>query len=535
MQLEGRKIYPGIAVGEALVTAMGISFFGGVDPENGVIVERGHELEGQSISGKVLVFPSGKGSTVGSYTLYRLKVNGKAPAAIVNAECETITAVGCIIAEIPCVDHIPVEKLKTGMQVLVDAGAGVVEILSIPPLPEPLRGSDPDSFPQRTITTRLPSIAQRTLDETDWPEPAHSQLQALINEMPHGLLRLLEDDTGPDVADWQAYIAPHLGQTWLQPPWFVVETYFFRRILEATGYYKEGADRGVDPYAPQKRQELAGVYAGMRGLCAQLDALIQSSELETQKLTETLIQILHANIWGNQADLSMWPGGSGNSPPRPQGDRLSEHLLVDQAPEVARFLAGLAPACSRLDFILDNSGLELAYDLGLADFLLTKRLAGHVRFHAKPHPTYVSDATIQDVLDMVAFLESAPDACLRALALRLHDHFASDKLRLFSDYFWTSPLSGWQMPPHLRQELGKADLIVSKGDANYRRWLGDRYWPHTTPLEDILAYRPAPVLALRVLKSNLVTGLQPGQSEAMDRKDPTWLHDGNWGVIQFVY
>ncbi len=105
MKLKGRTIYAGTAEGEALVTTMGISFFGGVDPETGVVVERGHELEGQCIAGRVLVFPSGKGSTVGSYTLYRLKHAGLAPAAIINAECETITAVGCIIAEIPCVDQ----------------------------------------------------------------------------------------------------------------------------------------------------------------------------------------------------------------------------------------------------------------------------------------------------------------------------------------------------------------------------------------------------------------------------------------------
>lgn len=128
MKLHGRKIYQGIASGEALVTSMGISFFGGVDPDTGVVVEKGHELEGQSISGKVLVFPSGKGSTVGSYTLYRLKMNGVAPAAIVNAECETITAVGCIIAEIPCVDHIPIEQLKTGATVTLDGEHGIVEI-----------------------------------------------------------------------------------------------------------------------------------------------------------------------------------------------------------------------------------------------------------------------------------------------------------------------------------------------------------------------------------------------------------------------
>lgn len=126
--LSGRKIYTGIAAGEALITTMGISFFGGVDPDSGVVVERGHELEGQTIVGKILVFPTGKGSTVGSYTLYRLKLNGKAPAAIINEECETITAVGCIISEIPCVDHISIRSLRSGMHLIVDGEQATVRI-----------------------------------------------------------------------------------------------------------------------------------------------------------------------------------------------------------------------------------------------------------------------------------------------------------------------------------------------------------------------------------------------------------------------
>ena len=129
MKLKGRKIYRGRVEGEAMVTSMGISFFGGVDPESGVVVEKDHELEGQSITGKILVFPTGKGSTVGSYTLYRLKMGDRAPLAIVNAECETITAVGCIIAEIPCVDHIPIEQLKTGLRLVVDGEQGTVEVV----------------------------------------------------------------------------------------------------------------------------------------------------------------------------------------------------------------------------------------------------------------------------------------------------------------------------------------------------------------------------------------------------------------------
>ena len=112
-----------------MVTGVGISFFGGVDPERGVIVEKGHPLEGQSIAGKVLVFPTGKGSTVGSYTLYRLKHAGCAPAAIVNAECEAIIAVGCIIAEIPCVDHVPIEQIPAGALLRVDGEQGTVEII----------------------------------------------------------------------------------------------------------------------------------------------------------------------------------------------------------------------------------------------------------------------------------------------------------------------------------------------------------------------------------------------------------------------
>ena len=128
MKLQGRKISKGSAEGEAIVTSEGISFYGGVDPESAVVVEKGHPLEGKSVAGKVLVFPQGKGSTVGSYSIYRLKKAGKAPAAIINKECETIVAVGAIISEIPCVDHIEIEKIEDGMKVKVDADNGSVEI-----------------------------------------------------------------------------------------------------------------------------------------------------------------------------------------------------------------------------------------------------------------------------------------------------------------------------------------------------------------------------------------------------------------------
>ena len=122
MDLKGRIISRGIAEAEALVTSQPISFYGGVNPDTGIIIEKGHELEGKNIKGKILVFPNGKGSTVGSYTLYRMKKNNTAPAGMINKECETIVAVGAIISNIPCVDKIDISKIKTGDVVRLEDG-----------------------------------------------------------------------------------------------------------------------------------------------------------------------------------------------------------------------------------------------------------------------------------------------------------------------------------------------------------------------------------------------------------------------------
>ena len=120
MELRGRVIKAGSAEGLALVSPEPIGFLGGIDPETGVVVERGHALEGQCVAGRVLVFPTGKGSTVGSYTLYRLAKNGLAPAAIINQASEAIVAIGAIMAEIPMVDMVDTARVRTGQRVLVE-------------------------------------------------------------------------------------------------------------------------------------------------------------------------------------------------------------------------------------------------------------------------------------------------------------------------------------------------------------------------------------------------------------------------------
>jgi hypothetical protein len=131
-------IKDGVAEGEALVSAEPIGFLGGVDGKTGVVTERGHPLEGACVAGKVLVFPTGKGSTVGSYVLYEMAREGVAPAAIVNAESEPIVAVGAIIGEIPMVDLVPIEAIRSGDWVRVE-GACVVVRRGFPPSNSPHR------------------------------------------------------------------------------------------------------------------------------------------------------------------------------------------------------------------------------------------------------------------------------------------------------------------------------------------------------------------------------------------------------------
>mgnify|MGYP001046635779 CR=1 FL=1 len=127
MELRGRVIKSGTAEGIALVSPEPIGFLGGVDPDTGIVVEPGHPLQGQCVAGRVLVFPTGKGSTVGSYTLYRMARSGTAPAAIVNAESEAIVAVGAIIGGIPMVDQVDIAQIRTGDRARVDGERITVE------------------------------------------------------------------------------------------------------------------------------------------------------------------------------------------------------------------------------------------------------------------------------------------------------------------------------------------------------------------------------------------------------------------------
>ncbi len=386
---------------------------------------------------------------------------------------------------------------------------------------------NPDSWAYHTVTRRWPEIGRRIFAENDLPPQIAARLEALLAEIPAGAIRPLRDPGAPDLADWERYVQPYAGLNWLEPPWFFTEHYFYRRILEALGYFQEGETRALDPFAQQKQRGLDVSRAATRALAARL-----ASGARPGGDRETLIRLLHLDLWGNQADLSMWPAEGDARPDHEDALRAEDFLLVDDAPRVADYLLGLEKP-RRVDFLVDNAGFELVCDLGLADYLLATGLAEAVRLHVKAHPTYVSDATARDVEITLRHLREADSPEVRGWGQRLSAQRARNRLQVAENFFWNSPLPGWDLPLPLREELSAAGLVISKGDAHYRRLLGDLDWPYTTPFSAIVADFPAPLVALRTLKAELACGLQPGQAERTAARDPRWLVNGRWGVVQF--
>lgn len=129
IEIKGRGLIQGIAEGEALVTSQPISFLGGVDPKTGLIIEKGHEIKGSNITKKILIFPHGKGSTVGSYVLFAMAKNGTKPAGIINCKTEPIIAAGCAMAKIPLIDNLeidPIKQIHTGDYVIINSSKGII-------------------------------------------------------------------------------------------------------------------------------------------------------------------------------------------------------------------------------------------------------------------------------------------------------------------------------------------------------------------------------------------------------------------------
>lgn len=399
------------------------------------------------------------------------------------------------------------------------------------PIPPPLRGSDPDSFAEDTITRRLPRIGRRVVDENEFAPEVAERLLALVEELPEGPIRPLRDADAPDADGWARYVEPYSGENWLGVPWFFAETYFYRRILEATSYFEEGPGFGVDPFAPHKEQSLQQ----SRQEAAALAGRVAQWRQEDPEVA--LYEALAAALWGNQGDLSMWPGGAGEMPSHDDADAAQAHVLVDDRQAAVAYLRDSQDSDVRVDIIEDNAGFEFLSDLALVDVLLgmgddRRSLADRVTLDVKLHPTFVSDVIPRDVRDTLQWLLASEVEAVRTWGRRLRDYADDGRLTLRQHAFWTSPLEGWKMPEDVRQTLSEATMVIVKGDANYRRLLGDRHWDYTAPFEEVVAYFPAPLLALRTLKSNVAAGLDGAMVEDLNERYTEWDVSGEWGVMQ---
>jgi uncharacterized protein with ATP-grasp and redox domains len=398
-------------------------------------------------------------------------------------------------------------------------------------LPLPLVGSEIGSFTEFTVTQRMPGIARRVIAENQFSAEINSRLEKLAAKLPNEYLEILDHDTGVDFLDWEQYLQPYQGQRWVDIPWFVAETYFYRLILNITNYFRTGEGQEVDPFALQKSQGLEAAIDSIISLSIQAQKLLDESQQEGKPSKSSVIALLYFALWGNRVDLSLW---SAFETDRSNFDIQSQlaHILVDDSFAVSKLLT--KSLGQRIDFIVDNAGFELICDLCLVDFLLGSGIANQVYLHLKPHPTFVSDATIKDVYDTRDFLANGSHPQVQTFTQRLTENLDNGRLVLTEDYFWTSPLAFWEIPQHLKTELGKSNLIIIKGDANYRRLLGDRHWDYTTNFADIVCYLPAPMVALRTLKSEVAAGLDAEIIKAVAASDVNWLTNGQWGVIQLV-
>ncbi|GHF63241.1 hypothetical protein GCM10018790_46350 [Kitasatospora xanthocidica] len=383
----------------------------------------------------------------------------------------------------------------------------------MPHAPE-IRSNVPGTFAWSVFHERHPALVRQVLDALPYGPTERAAVERLLAESTTGVLEPLPADA-PDAAQWLRWGDGRWGEPWGEAPFLWAESYFYRRLLDATGYFRPGAWHGVDPFAPFKATELGGT--AVDGELAALDGL---DALPHDRRAHAL---LSSALWGNRADLSF------RITARAAGTTPSD-LLADDS---ALLWAALERADGgRVCVVADNAGRELLPDLVLIDHLLARGLASQVGLYVKPQPYFVSDATMTDVLAALDRLRTAPSRAASDIGERLWRAMGDGTLVVRTHPFFCAPLPYHVLPADLRAEFAGAALTILKGDLNYRRLVGDRLWPPTTPFTDATEHFPSPVAALRTLKSDVVVGLDPATLTRLDTTGTPWRTTGHHAVIQ---
>ncbi|MFF4863555.1 damage-control phosphatase ARMT1 family protein [Streptomyces sp. NPDC002405] len=380
-----------------------------------------------------------------------------------------------------------------------------------------LVGDEPGSFPHSVLAERHPAVIRQVRDAFPYGPGQHRALDALLESCAEGVIDDLPA-AAPDRDRWQHWgLGQYAGHSWFDVPWLWSESYFYRRLLEAVGYFAPGPWQGIDPFRPSKLAELDSPETD--------EELAALDELEGKPAAERADALLHGSLWGNRADLGfrLSAGGAEAGPPVPA-------LVADDRAALWSLLppSGTGTLC----LVADNAGRELVPDLLLVAHLLAHGRVRRAVLHVKPYPYYVSDATTADVIDAVRRLTAAPGAAAEHGRL-LWAAMADGRLTVRAHPFSCAPLPYADMPADLREEFAAATLTVFKGDLNYRRLVGDRLWPPTTPFADATGYFPGPLAALRTLKSDVITGLDADTEAALDAAEgERWRVAGTHALIQ---
>jgi len=388
-------------------------------------------------------------------------------------------------------------------------------------LPSFIMTSDPGSFAQETILHRKPRIIEGVISDNDYPSFIVERLNLFREEIEGGKVQPLTEEA-PDAERWNSVWRKFENRTWLELPWYFAEAYFYRRLLEATEYFQPGPLQGQDPFQLSKRRQLK---ESVDPLSVAMDAI---NRLRDPRLC--FENLLHASLWGNRVDLSNLTVT--DEVRRRQAMIERENLLINGFPEVLEVFR--ERPLPHIAFVNDNGGMELGFDLFLADFLLVNNWADKITFYLKPYPFFVSDAMPKDLQETVQVFTEAPSRSLSRLGKRMQTALSEGTLRLSADWFWASPYHLCEMPKPIYQEISHLDMVILKGDVNYRRLLSDRHWPYITPITDIVHYFPTSLLILRTLKGEIMVGLKEGQAEEIGAEDPGWLINGKRGIIQYI-
>ncbi|MFD6321851.1 damage-control phosphatase ARMT1 family protein [Streptomyces sp. NPDC058442] len=383
-----------------------------------------------------------------------------------------------------------------------------------------LLGNRPGSFPHGVLAERHPAIIRQVRDAFPYEPAQRHALDALLARCTEGTIEALPADAH-DRDRWTAWgMDTYTGQSWYDVPWLWSESWFYRQLLGAVGYFGPGPWQGIDPFRPSKLAELDSPETD--------EELAALDDLAGRPADERGRALLHGSLWGNRADLGFRLSAEGTD--------LAAAVPALVADDSERLWSLLDPSragqAGTLVLVADNAGRELVPDLLLVDHLLAHGHIGRAVLHIKPYPYYVSDATTADVVDALRRLTDA-GAAAAGHGRRLRDALADGRLALRAHPFSCSPLPYEEMPDDLRADFARAAVTIVKGDLNYRRLVGDRQWPPTTPFAEVTGYFPGPVAALRTLKSDVVTGLAPGTEEALvAAEEQRWRTSGTHALIQ---